>query len=109
MESGLPLAQVIRVWDAETGEVVAGPFNGHDGSVHSVAFSPDGKQIVSCSHDKTVRVWDAETGEVVTGPFNGHNGEVNSVVFPPDGMLIVSGSNDQMISVSEGMRGHLSL
>jgi len=31
-------------------------------------FSPDGKQIVSGSWDKSIRVWDAETGEMVSGP-----------------------------------------
>ena len=31
---------------------------GHSDSVTSVSFSPDGKRIVSGSHDKTVKVWD---------------------------------------------------
>ncbi|KIM20489.1 hypothetical protein M408DRAFT_81907, partial [Serendipita vermifera MAFF 305830] len=64
--------ETIRVWDAETGEVVAGPLQGHTGWVLSVAFSPDGRRIVSGSLDRTIRVWDAETGEVVAGPLQGH-------------------------------------
>ena len=31
----------------------------HSHVVASVAFSPDGKTIVSCSNDKTLKVWDA--------------------------------------------------
>ena len=31
----------------------------HSGWVRSVAFSPDGKTIVSGSDDKTLKVWDA--------------------------------------------------
>ena len=33
--------------------------NAHSGYVYSVAFSPDGKTIVSGSGDKTLKVWDA--------------------------------------------------
>jgi WD40 repeat protein len=75
--------KTIRVWDAETGAVVSGPFEGHSSAVISVAFSPDGKRIVSGSDDKTIRVWDAETGDVVSGPFEGHRTYVSSVAFSP--------------------------
>jgi WD40 repeat protein len=30
-----------------------------------VAYSPDGKHIVSGSKDKTVRIWDCQTGREV--------------------------------------------
>jgi len=41
------------------------PVSGHDGSVLSVSFSPDGKRIVSGSEDCTVKIWSAETGAEV--------------------------------------------
>ena len=37
--------------------------NAHSDSSRSVAFSPDGKTIVSGSFDKTIKVWDAGTPE----------------------------------------------
>ena len=33
--------------------------NAHSNNINSVKFSPDGKSIVSCSHDKALKVWDA--------------------------------------------------
>ena len=95
-----------RVWDARTGDTIAGPFNGHTGSVSSVAFSPDGSCIIPGSRDKTIRVWDARTGDTVTGPFNGHTRSVSSVAFSPDGTRTVSGSGDQTIRVWDARWGH---
>ena len=40
-------------------ELKAEKRNAHSNSVHCVAFSPDGKSIVSGSSDKTLKVWDA--------------------------------------------------
>ncbi|KAG2121903.1 WD40-repeat-containing domain protein [Suillus clintonianus] len=52
--------RTIQLWDIATGEAVGAPFQGHTGSVQSVAISPDGKYIVSGSSDNTIRVWDIE-------------------------------------------------
>ncbi|KIM20971.1 hypothetical protein M408DRAFT_305789 [Serendipita vermifera MAFF 305830] len=97
--------RTVRVWDAETGDVVSGPFEGFFGCVSSVAFSPDGRRIVSGSRDRTVRVWDAETGDVVSGPFEGHTDYVRSVAFSPDGQRIVSGSGDMTVRVWDSETG----
>ena len=42
-------------------ELKAEKKSAHSGDVNSVAFSPDGKTIVSGSDDKTLKVWDAGT------------------------------------------------
>jgi len=42
---------------------------GHSEDVNSVAYSPDGKHIVSGSGDTTVTIWDADTGEEVSFMF----------------------------------------
>jgi len=35
-------------------------------AVESVAFSPNGKRVVSASEDKLVKIWDTETGAQVS-------------------------------------------
>ena len=45
----------------------------HSDYVNSVAFSPDGKSIVSGSHDKTIKVWDAGVLALTTSnPYHPH-------------------------------------
>ncbi|KAG4443086.1 hypothetical protein IFR05_001412 [Cadophora sp. M221] len=63
---------------------------GHTGWVASVAFSPDGKQIMSRSNDTTVRHWDAATRQQLLPALEGYTGSVASVAFSPDGKQIVA-------------------
>jgi WD40 repeat protein len=62
----------------------------------SVAFSSDGKSIVSGSEDKTIRLWDIN-GNPIGEPLRGHQAAVSSVAFSPDRQLIVSGSHDKTV------------
>ncbi|GAA6021096.1 hypothetical protein JCM11491_004414 [Sporobolomyces phaffii] len=107
------LDTVVRIWDAETGQLVD-KLKGHKDSVYSVAFSPDGKFVVSGSLDKTLKMWDmaslrstlaSQQGKDVPvgegGKTNclttlqGHKDYVLSVDISPDGAWIVSGSKDR--------------
>ena len=63
---------------------------GHTSPVTSVAYSPDGKQVLTGSADKTARLWDVKSGkEIYT--FEHLNG-VASVAFSPDGTQVLTGS-----------------
>lgn len=67
------------------------------GAVFSLAFSPDGKRIVSGSLDDAVRLWDTDTRQPIGQPMTGHTGWVTSVAFSPDGKRVASASLDSTI------------
>jgi WD40 repeat protein len=64
--------------------------------VSSVAYSPDGRFVVSGSADSSVKIWDLETGrELWTLPE--HEAAVKSVAYSPDGRRVLSGGADYTI------------
>ena len=68
-------------------------------AVDALAFSPDGRRIVSGGDDGAIRLWDATTGHEIGVPLTGHKKVVNSVAFSSDGRRIVSGGFDGTIRV----------
>jgi WD40 repeat protein len=73
------------------------PLEGHTGVIFCVAFSPDGKWIISGSQDMKIQIWDAKTHKAVGVPYEGHIDSIYSVAFSPDSKHIISGSADNTI------------
>ena len=70
----------------------------HGGAVSSVAFSRDGKTLVSAGEDPVLRLWEVATGKEVR-QFRGHQKAVLTVAFSPDNKTLVSGSEDHTIRI----------
>jgi WD40 repeat protein len=76
----------------------------HPTAVKTVAFSSDGRLILSGSVDNTVRIWDAVTG-AERRVLRGHSGSVNAVAFSPNSRLIVSGSFERSVRIWDAATG----
>ncbi|KIM75554.1 hypothetical protein PILCRDRAFT_669545 [Piloderma croceum F 1598] len=98
----------LKTGQANRWPAIIGVFEGHTSWVTSVAFSQDGKRIVSGSSDQTIRVWDAESGEVVVAPLKGHTDSVGSVAFSQDGHRVISISQDHTIHILSVLNNNLA-
>ncbi len=92
------------VLDAATGKNVAS-YGYNAGTVHAVAWSPDGRYIAVGSAANTVQIWDTVTANNIYN-YQGHNEDVFSVAWSPDGKRIVSGSGDGTAQVWDAFTGN---
>jgi cytochrome c len=70
---------------------------GHTQNVNGVAFTPDGRALVTAGYDATLRIWPLDNGApvVVTLPT-----PLNSVVVAPVGEIVTSGADGKVYVLS---------
>ena len=76
----------------------------HQDRVYAVAFSPDGKTLLTGSADKTARLWDAATGRPIGTPTE-PPGRSLAVAFSPDGKTVLTGSYDNTARLWDAATG----
>lgn len=96
--------KVVKLWDAETGKVLAGLGAGSKAMFYCAVFHPDpdksGDVILAGCGDKKVYQWDARTGEAVQ-VYDYHLGPVNTVTFFDGGRKFATSSDDKTVRVWE--------
>jgi general transcriptional corepressor TUP1 len=111
---------IICVWDADTGQLV-GRLQGCTGWRNSIAFTPDGKGLVSGSNgDRMPKYWDISNvlrgGKAMPKEMNDarcdgvmYRETVWSVAVSQDGEWIVSGHRDGGVEVWDARTRELQL
>jgi hypothetical protein len=81
--------------------------------VYALAFTPDGRTLISGGRDRTIRLWDLATGRE-RAVLRAYAGGATALAVTPDGRTLISGSNDGTVrlwDVAAGtqqsvLRGH---
>ncbi|GHJ03916.1 hypothetical protein TPA0906_57810 [Streptomyces olivaceus] len=73
-------------------------FTGHTAEVGSVAFSPDGKTLVTSGHDSTIRLWDM-AGRRQIASLDGRSSQTHTAAFSPDGRMLVTSHDGWKVRV----------
>jgi WD40 repeat protein len=84
-------ASFARVWDIATGQLRFATSTNQEAI--GIAFSPDGKYLLTTRDDTTAQLWEIQ-GKRRVRDFRGHTGIIWSVAFSPDGKSIATASAD---------------
>jgi WD40 repeat protein len=81
----------VQLWDVASKNRVGSSMVPGKHAVTSVAFSPDGKRIVSGSLEQRAQLWDAKTQRRIGQPMDVEDDGVVALMFSADGTRIVTG------------------
>ena len=78
---------------------------GHGGAVHTAKFSPDGRHLLSASHDKTLLLWEVfgECRNAMT--YKGHSNSVLEAHWLSDGEGAISCAADKTVALWDVQTG----
>lgn len=87
----------IKLSDAETGNFIR-TVAAQTASFNSLAFSPDGRWLLTGGNDRLVKLWDVQSGALLR-VFEGHSAAVRTAVFTSDATRIISAGEDATIRI----------
>jgi WD40 repeat protein len=79
---------------------------GHSEGLTSVAFSPDGREILTTARDHSACLWEAASGRL-RFPLLAHTAVVTCGTFSPDSQLVITGARDGTLRVWDRQSGAL--
>jgi WD40 repeat protein len=77
----------------------------HGGAGNAIAYSPDGKTILTGGEGGSLRLWDAATGRELKR-IAVQEKQVNAVAFSPDGKKIAAAGSEGRVCIHDAVTGH---
>jgi WD40 repeat protein len=90
---------VVQLWKADTGSPVGREIL-HDNPIDDIAFSRDGKRVITVCGDE-VHLWDVETTAAICPPIR-HSGFINAVTLSVDGQHILTTTAENLDGIFVG-------
>lgn len=95
-----------RLWDVQHGTCLR-VFIGHQGTLTTLAISPDGRHLASAGEDLAINLWDLGSGRRIK-KMTGHTASIYSLAFSAESSLLVSSGADWTVRCWDvkGAGGH---
>ncbi|MEM1067511.1 MAG: protein kinase [Planctomycetota bacterium] len=89
----------IQLWDATSRRRVC-DLDGHQTSIESLAFHPNGEFLASCSEDGIVRIWNVIEQREVRSKADCHDeGTIYALAYSPDGTSLATCGDDLLLRI----------
>ncbi|MGW3348763.1 nSTAND1 domain-containing NTPase [Nonomuraea rubra] len=79
---------VVRLFDVRTRRSTGTVLRGHHSQIAALAYSPDGKHLVSAAVESNARIWDTTIWAQTHGPAFGADRDADEIAMSADGRLV---------------------
>lgn len=87
----------VKLWNPEDGKLIK-EIAAHEGTVNTIALSPNGKVLATGGADKKVKLWNPGDGALIKS-IDAHDGAVTALWFSMDSQKLFTGSADKKVKV----------
>ncbi len=106
-DDGVCLAGDVSLWSVPQGELLR-RWQGHEAQIMRVAFSPDGRELLTAGWDGSLIMWDVVRGRAEWDGADYVDGyDVGLIAFSPDGRSVMTAPRDGSVVLRDAATGRI--